>query len=201
MKVLRDGWRKNAPELAALWNGALPAFVTARNPRGRLSGVPVFSYHTVAAESFEADLTFLQRNGYRSLSSAEFLEFLAGNNAVPERSVLLTFDDGPENFHSVTYPLLLRFGVRAIAFVAPGLHAEREEIAVKFRPMSWQEIKEIHASGLVDFQSHTLESRYARWLAASPPSRMRVAVSRHCRSLMIWHFRSELSQAGCLVSA
>lgn len=160
MKFVRDAWRKNAPELAALFNGALPAFVTAHRPGELDGGVPVFSYHLVNSESFEADLAFLRDNGYHTLSSAQLLDHLSGTCAAPPRSVLLTFDDGPANFHAVALPLLRRFSARAIAFVAPGLHADDAGAAIEERPMTWSELAAVHASGLVEVQSHTLESRY-----------------------------------------
>jgi peptidoglycan/xylan/chitin deacetylase (PgdA/CDA1 family) len=159
--AFQDAWRKNSPELLGLWNGALPDFATSRRPREPLLGVPVFSYHLVEAETFGADLEFLKRNGYRTISSAEMVDYLLVGLDLPPRSVMLTFDDGPRNFHDVAFPLLRTYSGHATAFIAPGLHrdaaADEETDA---RPMSWEEISRVHASGLVDFQSHTLESRF-----------------------------------------
>lgn len=161
MRAVRDAWRKNAPELAALFNGALPSFVASARPRDLRGGVPVFSYHLVRHESFEADLRFLRDNGYQTLGTDEFLDWLQGGAAVQRRSVLLTFDDGPRNFHAVALPLLRKYAARAVAFVAPGLHGDSPDGDVTDRPMTWTELREVHESGLVELQSHTLESRYA----------------------------------------
>jgi peptidoglycan/xylan/chitin deacetylase (PgdA/CDA1 family) len=157
--TLRDSWRKNAPELTGLLNGALPAFVLQRRPATKLSGVPVFCYHLTEPQSLEADLTFLAQNGYRTIGTAELMEYLAGERKLPDPSVVLSFDDGPRNFHDVAFPLLERYRARAVAFIAPGLHGEADA-DVPDRTMTWHEIAAIHASGLVEFQSHTLESRF-----------------------------------------
>ncbi len=160
-KKFKDAWRKNVPELVAWWNGDLPQFVTAPRPREPLGGVPVFCYHVVDAESFRADLRFLRHNNYTTLSASELVQYLEGTRDVPQRSVVLAFDDGPRNFHDVAFPLLREFDARAVAFIAPGLHADAAAgDDVEARPMTWQEIQVIHASGLVEFQSHTLESRF-----------------------------------------
>lgn len=165
LQALKDSWRKNAPEVIGLLDGSMPRFITAGRPREPLEGVPVFCYHLVTAEQLGADLEFLRRNGYRTLDADEFLELLAGSRPLPARSVVLSFDDGPRNFHDVAFPLLREFKARALHFIAPGLHADaNENDGVADRPMTWQEILAIHRSGLVKFQSHTLESRFVpKW--------------------------------------
>jgi glycosyltransferase involved in cell wall biosynthesis len=169
---LQAMWRKNVPELVAWWNGGLPAFVTAWKPKETPGGVPVFCYHLVEAGKFGADLRFLQRNGYHTLSGSELEQHLTGQWVAPPRSVVLAFDDGPRNFYDVAYPLLCQYQAKAIAFIAPGLHGEAGAgDAVDARPMTWKEISEIHASGRVEFQSHTLESRYVpQWPMPAPLS-------------------------------
>lgn len=160
-KALRSAWRKNESEVRGLFNGALPKFVTAASPRDIVHGVPVFCYHLVEPEQFEADLAYLAQNGYRTLRGQEVIEYLCRERELPERSVLLTFDDGPLNFFEVAFPLLERYEAHATAFIAPGLHADAAtEQEQQARPLTWEEIGRIHGSGLVDFQSHTFESRF-----------------------------------------
>jgi peptidoglycan/xylan/chitin deacetylase (PgdA/CDA1 family) len=163
-------WRKNAPELFGLWNESLPKFVLARRPSARCGGVPVFTYHIVEAGELEADLEFLATNGYRTLRAAELLDYLAGTWDPQCPIVMLTFDDGPRNLFEVVFPLLERYAAHAVAFVAPGLHADDvEDDATEARPLSWREITAIHTSGRMEFHSHTLESRFVpRWPAAAP---------------------------------
>jgi len=163
-------WRKNSPELFGVWDGSLPKFVTASRPPDQCGGVPVFSYHMVQAAELEADLAFLKTNGYRTLRANEFLEYLAGTWDPRAPAVLLTFDDGPRNHFDVVFPVLERYAANAIAFIAPGLHEDAEQdAATDARPLSWQEIKTMHASGRVEFHSHTLESRFVpRWPAPAP---------------------------------
>jgi peptidoglycan/xylan/chitin deacetylase (PgdA/CDA1 family) len=160
-RVVRDAWRKNGPEVKGLLNGAIPAFVTQRSPRDVLDGIPVFCYHLVESEAFAADLEFLSINGYQTLRGRDFVDYLQGNCTLPERSVLLTVDDGPRNFFDVALPLLKRYEARITAFIAPGLHAfAAAEEDTEARPMTWEELAAAHATGLVEFQSHTLESRF-----------------------------------------
>ena len=86
--------------------------------------VPVLMYHHISPaagmicttpELFDDQLAGLVRAGYRSLSSAQFEDFLAGG-AVPERSVLITFDDGYLDNWVYAQPILQRHGMTAVLF-------------------------------------------------------------------------------------
>ena len=155
----------------------LPAFVYSKSPSLMPDEVPVFTFHYVEPVSFEAQLKFLQRNGYTALSGQEFENFLLGKFSAPSRSVLLTFDDGSASLFSVAFPLLKKYGFRAVSFIIPGLISETapesptysDFVAGKadinellrrekgdFPLCSWEEIREMHRSGTVEFHSHSL---------------------------------------------
>lgn len=114
--------------------------------------VPVFVYHDVDPAQFAADLEFLRRNRYRTLSLAEFAT--AAERGAPAGGVLLTFDDARLNFYETALPVLKELNARATLFApsywmsAPTGPADRE------RFMSWEQLREAARSGLVDVQSH-----------------------------------------------
>ncbi len=165
MSFLRRRWEKNWPEIRSAFRGELPEFVLAARPAPLGDCVPVFWYHTVEPERFEADLRFLAENGYTTLQADALEDHLLGHRAAPDRSVVLSFDDGPFNLYAVAFPLLRTHGQRGVAFVAPRFHDQGEQPEPDAeRPCSWDEIREMHRSGVLDFQSHTLEHRYVpRW--------------------------------------
>lgn len=123
--------------------------------------IPAFIYHDVDEKTFEADLTFLKDNGYRTLTTEEFVKhnYNASDNS---RSVLLTFDDARKNFFKVAFPLLGKFNARATLFVptywiggrkAP-LKAREDIQAGDDMFMTWDELRTCVRSGLVDVQLH-----------------------------------------------
>lgn len=165
MSFLRQRWQKNWPEISAALRGGIPAFVYSDGPPELGAAIPVFAYHTVEWSTLEADLWFLRENGYATLDADALLDHLGGRSPAPERSVVLSFDDGSLNLYRVVFPLLKAYAQRAVAFVAPRFHEPRcVDAASDERPCSWEEIREMQGSGCVDFQSHTLEHRYLpRW--------------------------------------
>jgi peptidoglycan/xylan/chitin deacetylase (PgdA/CDA1 family) len=170
VSTLRNIWEKNWPEAHAAATGGLPQFILTRRPRDLGSSVPVFCYHAVNAEEFEIDLDFLSKNGYVTIDADTLLDHLEERRPAPKRAVVLTIDDGARNLFEVAFPLLKRYGMKAVAFIVPRFHQEDSGDSPYssnrhlLRPLSWSQIQEMHASGIIDFQSHTYEHRYIpRW--------------------------------------
>ncbi len=154
---LGSSYRKNAPELLALAGGLYPRFVFARRPGAIEGEIPVFHYHDVEPAGLERDLAFLAANGYTTLTSAEYTQGLSGAARIPDRSVLLTFDDGWRSLHTVAAPLLRRHGLTATAYLITGVMAPAraaippDSDAGVF--VTWEEVKEDR--DVIDFQSHS----------------------------------------------
>ncbi|MCP4701160.1 MAG: polysaccharide deacetylase family protein [Gammaproteobacteria bacterium] len=88
--------------------------------------VPVLLYHHVLPEGsntaikeslFVEQMRFLTENGWHTLSADEFLAFKKGRGEIPRKSVLLTFDDGWLDNYLYAWPVLQRFGHKAIVFL------------------------------------------------------------------------------------
>ena len=114
--------------------------------------LPAFHFHDVTRAWLEPRLQFLVENGYRTVSCDEIARLVSGGVSPGPRRVALTFDDAWESVHSVALPLLKQYGLTAILFAIPGRIAN----AAGASPfVTWAQLREIHASGLCDVQSHT----------------------------------------------
>lgn len=126
--------------------GGYPPFIYSRNYQGYL---PAFFYHNVDPFDFERQLTFLRNNGYSTVSCDEAVEIIQHNCLGNSKVVLLTFDDGLASFYSLVFPLLLKFQMKAVAYLAPAWIDQPGFL-------TWAQCREMSKSGLVDFQSHSL---------------------------------------------
>ncbi len=147
--LLRRSFEKTVPRFAALAAHTLPRFVYA-SAGDRPDVLPVFVYH-VADASFEADLHYLERGGYRTAGAEELAAYGRGELAPDGRTVALTFDDGDESLTRVAVPLLERYGVRAVAFVVTELVPETTgpELA------GWVELRAAVSRGALEVGSHS----------------------------------------------
>lgn len=123
-----------------------PPFVYDNGEYGHF--LPSFYYHDVLPAEFERDLAYLQENGYRTLNCDEACDRLTGHVLAGSREVLLTFDDGLLSIHTVVYPLLRKYGMKAVSYLTPAW-------IEKPRFLNWEQCREMLRTGHIDFQSHS----------------------------------------------
>lgn len=148
---------KNRNELSGVLLRRYPPFVWSD---AEMREIPVFAFHSVTHEFLEPLLQYLVDNGYATLTADEYTErFFAGEQGA-EREVLLTFDDGYKSLYTVAYPMLKRFGQKAVAYIVPGRTPEKAGIGspspYSDKLCNWSQIQEMHESGAVDFQAHSM---------------------------------------------
>ncbi|WP_299955000.1 polysaccharide deacetylase family protein [uncultured Modestobacter sp.] len=133
--------------------------------------VPVLMYHSISADpphrtrclsvhprEFAAQLGFLADNGFSTLTFGALAEALRDGTPLPERPVVLSFDDGYADFHREALPLLDARGSRATLFVTTGWVAGTDEPAGHplDATLSWSQLDEVVSSGVeVGAHSHS----------------------------------------------
>jgi len=119
--------------------------------------VPILCYHrfggrasklTVAPAAFAAQMNYLAKNGYHVLPLARIDEFLAGRTPLPAKSVIITIDDGYRSTYDVAFPVLKQHGFPATVFLYSDFVGAGDAL-------TWAQMKEMAASGLVDIQPHS----------------------------------------------
>lgn len=142
----------------------------APRPGGSAKGVPVLVYHgiqpsgsscNVTPETFIAHMNALSAAGYTTLTTEEFVAFMRGKRRFPERSVLVTFDDGRTDSFSGADPVLRRLGFHATMFTILG----RTNSAKSFY-LTAKETAMMAETGRWDVQSHTANSH--EFVASGP---------------------------------
>lgn len=133
---------------------ALPVLMYHRIAR---DAAPGLERYCLAPDQFEAQLAHLRREGYASVTPEQLLRFLRFEAGLPPRSVMLTFDDGYEDFAGEAWPLLRRYGFQAVVFAVTGKAGEvadwDAEHGAPAPLMDWRSLRELAADG-VAIESH-----------------------------------------------
>lgn len=106
---------------------------------------------SVSTANFEAQLKALLEAGYTPINFKQLKDYLEGKAGLPKKPILITADDGYLCNYTKAYPILKKYNAQATFFVTSlyvGITNENEHF-------SWEQAKEMEASGLIDIQSHT----------------------------------------------
>ncbi|HYG57906.1 MAG TPA: polysaccharide deacetylase family protein [Symbiobacteriaceae bacterium] len=114
------------------------------------------SDYTITPAHLEAQIQMLLAEGYSFYRLRDVERLLAGGEGLPEKGVMLAFDDGYQSYASKVLPLARKYQVPAVCFVVTKYMA----IDIIFgRPhMSTVELAEVVQSGLLELASHSHDS-------------------------------------------
>ena len=132
--------------------------------------LPVIMYHLVlknpgsknrfivSEKTFENDLKYIKSNGFTTILVKDLIDYTENKKELPEKPILLTFDDGAYNNYLYAFPLAQKYNARFV-FSPIGKEADRYEKAKDENPSyshtNWEKIIEMSKSELVEIQNHT----------------------------------------------
>ena len=137
----------------------------AANSSARRLRTPILMYHyistppadadvlrqdlSVSPENFKAQLEYLRSTGYHSVTLEEFALALKEGGPLPDKPIVLTFDDGYQDHYTNAYPILHQYGFRATFFIITDFVDQQRSAYV-----TWDQLKEMSQGGM-EIAAHT----------------------------------------------
>ncbi|MDX1548321.1 MAG: polysaccharide deacetylase family protein [Rhodothermales bacterium] len=136
----------------------------------RPPGLPILTYHSlddsgsvvsVDPALFARQMAHLHAEGYRTLRLAEAARRLRTASPLPDRCVVLTFDDGYRNVYTDAFPVLQRYGFTATVFLITRYCGGHNDWPGHASPvgrlplMDWPQARELQRHG-IELGAHTL---------------------------------------------
>lgn len=135
------------------------------NPQARQAKVPVMMYHDilpqkevffdVTPEEFEAHLKLIQAKGLTPISMDQLVTHLRTGLPLPEKPILLTFDDGYLGHYTYVYPLLKKYNYPALF----SIYTDKIDKRLGRPGVTWEQVREMAADPLVTIASHSVTHR------------------------------------------
>lgn len=132
--------------------------------------LPILMYHhmlksskllgdyTITPTEFENDLKYLKEHGYTTIQVQDLISFCNGESTLPEKPVMITFDDGYESVYEYAYPLLKQYGMKAVVSIIgyyTDLYSKTEEKHINYSHLTWTQLREMVESSVFEIQNHT----------------------------------------------
>jgi peptidoglycan/xylan/chitin deacetylase (PgdA/CDA1 family) len=154
--------------------------------------IPILVYHrfdsvlpgptTVHTAVFDSQLAWLEQHHYRVLPLHAAIDVLHSHLEIREPAVAITVDDGHRSVYTEMFPLILKHRIPVTLFIYPS--------AISNAPyaLTWQQIRKMQESGLVEVQSHTywhpnFRKERARLAAAQYDAFVKVQLERSRQTL------------------
>lgn len=132
--------------------------------------VPIIMYHsilkdpsrsnkyTVTPAVLEEDLKYIKDKGYTTVTIADLISYVYDDSPLPEKPIVLTFDDGHYNNYGYLFPLLEKYDMKAVISIVGSYtdkFTETDEANLNYSYLRWKDIKELMDTGRIEFQNHT----------------------------------------------
>lgn len=129
--------------------------------------LPIYSQTITRARLIE-HFNLLSAGGYQPVSLQQIIDAKAGGQPLPDKAVLLTFDDGYRSFYDIVFPLLKLYGFPAVQAVVGSWLDVPEGGRVPYgnitlpreRFLTWEQVQILDESPLVEIASHTYNLHY-----------------------------------------
>ena len=120
-------------------------------------GVPVLNYHRIDTgirHSLVVPQEEFHDEGYHTITMDELYDYVTKGTELPDKPVLITFDDGYIDNYKYAFPILKEYNMKATLFMITSAFGESRFVNV-------EQLKEMQANG-IDIQSHTVNHKDLR---------------------------------------
>ncbi len=129
--------------------------------------VPIILYHevkptnghlVVSPGDFENDLKYLSAHHYTTITMADLLEYAYNDKDLPDKPIILSFDDGYLDNYKYVYPLLKKYNMKIVLSLIAKNTDDFTQIPddnILYSHVTWTQLNEMLQSGLVEVQNHT----------------------------------------------
>jgi len=117
-----------------------------------------YDFLTVTSRNLEEQFQFLKQQGYTSVLLSDLVKHVTQGTPLPQKPVLITFDDGYRDNYTSLYPLLQEYNIKANIFLVAGFIQSPDDKHLAKNPMGeFMDVKEalIMSKDMVQFGLHT----------------------------------------------
>lgn len=137
--------------------------------------LPVLMYHHVLKDTnrcgdyvisptqLENDLMELFARGYTPVTTDDIIAYVEAGEKLPEKPILVTFDDGYESFYAYAYPLLIQYNTPAVVSIIgkyTDLYSGDVTKSLSYAHANWEQLREMQGSNLIEIGNHTYDMHH-----------------------------------------
>lgn len=149
------------------YDSTAPAVATAQND---MIALPVVMYHgilkdknlqgeyVISPKEFEEDMKNIHELGFNPVITKDIINYVYNKKPLPENPIIITFDDGYYNNYLYAYPILKKYGYKAV--LSPVVYFTEEysksmDLNGAYANCTWDNLKEMIEADVFEIQNHS----------------------------------------------
>lgn len=132
--------------------------------------LPIIMYHSVLKEKarsgkyiitpeiLQHDLEYICNKGYKTINMTDLINYVYNDSPLPEKPLIITFDDGHYNNFEYAIPLLKKYNMKAVISIVgeyTDKYSNTDEANINYGYMRWKDIEKAIEDGTIEFQNHS----------------------------------------------
>ena len=131
--------------------------------------VPIILYHNITKdpalegkpllniipENFKIHMQTLKDDGWNTISFEDYQNHVEKNLPLPDKPIIITFDDGYTSNYTHAFPILKELQMKATIFMVTGRAGESVTTEVTYPHFTWEQAREMESSGFISIESHS----------------------------------------------
>lgn len=114
--------------------------------------------YTITPETLKQDLEYISSKGYTTIIMTDLINYVYNNEPLPEKPIMITFDDGYYNNYGYAIPILKEYNMKAVISIVgeyTDKFSESGETNLNYSYMRWEDVRNAMEEGTIEFQNHT----------------------------------------------
>lgn len=132
--------------------------------------LPIIMYHNISNKSrlwgkyvvseqeLEKDFIYIKNKGYNTITMSDIIAYANGEGDLPDKPIIITFDDGYESVYAYAFPLMKKYNMKAVVSIVGSytdLFTREDDHNLDYSHLTWEQVNEMSDSGLAEIQNHT----------------------------------------------
>lgn len=132
--------------------------------------IPIIMYHsivpnkntsfTISPDRLEGDLKYIKEQGYTAITINELIKYTEGNYTLPDKPIIITFDDGYYNNYVYLPSLMKKYDMKCVISIVGSFSNSKSNIenkpqSINCSHLNAMQIIELAKTNRVEFQHHS----------------------------------------------
>lgn len=114
--------------------------------------------YVISPEDFEKDLIYFIENGYTTINMQDLIDFVYNNKKLPDKPIMITFDDGYLTSKVYVLPILKKYNAKAVVSIVGEFtdrFSNKKDEGLSYAHVTWNDVNELISTGHIEILNHS----------------------------------------------